>query len=149
MDELELEFELDSRLNNDCITLGDFPLCRLLLMNDANYPWFILVPRRAEVTEIYHLSAKDQRQLLHESSFLAENLSDIFAARKMNIAALGNVVAQLHIHHVVRQETDPAWPAPVWGAVAAVPLTDEQIHDIHHKLEVMMTGEVNFLAEKK
>ncbi len=149
MDELELEFELDNRLSNDCIVLGDFPLCRLLLMNDASYPWFILVPRRAEVTEIYHLSVADQRQLLHESSFLAENLSDIFAARKMNIAALGNVVAQLHVHHVVRFESDRAWPAPIWGVAPAEPYTEQEIHDIYHKLEVMMTGEVDFLPEKK
>jgi len=148
MDELELEFELDSRLANDCITLGDFPLCRLLLMNDANYPWFILVPRRAEATEIYHLSPEEQTVLLHESSFLAENLHDIFDATKMNIAALGNMVHQLHIHHVVRYETDPAWPAPIWGALPAKPYSAEQIHEIHHKLKLMMTDEVNFVAEK-
>lgn len=148
MDELELEFELDSRLANDCITLGDFPLCRLLLMNDANYPWFILVPRRAEATEIYHLSPQEQQQLLHESSFLAENLHDIFDGRKMNIAALGNMVHQLHIHHVVRYESDPAWPAPVWGALPAKPYSAEQIHGIYQKLELMMTDEVNFVAEK-
>ncbi|WP_299196560.1 HIT domain-containing protein [uncultured Amphritea sp.] len=146
MDELELEFELDSRLNNDCITLGDFPLCRLLLMNDANYPWFILVPRRAEASEIYHLSSADQAQLLHESSCLSENLHDVFDADKMNIAALGNVVKQLHVHHVVRFEGDPAWPAPVWGAVAAKPYTELQIQEIHQKLQMMMSEEVNFVA---
>lgn len=148
MDELELEFELDSRLNNDCITLGDFPLCRLLLMNDANYPWFILVPRRAEASEIYHLSPEDQQQFLHESSFLAENLHDVFDATKMNIAALGNMVKQLHIHHVVRYETDKVWPAPVWGAHPAVPYTADQIHEIHQKLMLMMTDEVAFVAEQ-
>ncbi len=146
MDELELEFELDSRLNSDCITLGDFPLSRLLLMNDANYPWFILVPRRAEVSEIYHLSPSDQGQLLHESSFLSENLHDVFDADKMNVAALGNVVKQLHVHHVVRFEGDPAWPAPVWGAVAAKPYAQEQIREIHQKLQMMMPQEVNFVA---
>lgn len=147
MDELELEFELDSRLNNDCITLGDFPLCRLLLMNDANYPWFILVPRRAEASEIYHLSLADQQQFLHESSFLTENLHDVFDATKMNIAALGNMVKQLHIHHVVRYETDKAWPAPVWGAHPAVPYSAEQISEIRQKLVLMMTDEVDFIAD--
>ncbi|MBN0986058.1 HIT domain-containing protein [Amphritea pacifica] len=146
MDELEFEFELDSRLDNDCITLGDFPLCRLLLMNDANYPWFILVPRRAEASEIYHLSPADQAQLLHESSFLSENLHDVFDGDKMNIAALGNMVKQLHIHHVVRFEDDPAWPAPVWGAVTAKPYTEDQIQEIHQKLQMMMPQEVNFVA---
>lgn len=144
MDELELEFELDPRLAADCIVIGDFPLCRLLLMNDANYPWFILVPRRAGVTEIYHLSEQEQQQLMHESSFLAENLHDIFAARKMNVAALGNVVAQLHVHHVVRHEDDPAWPAPVWGAGAAKPYNDELLHEIQQKLEMMLNGELQF-----
>ena len=149
MDELELEFELDSRLENDCITLGNFPLSRLLLMNDANYPWFILVPRRAEASEIYHLSAEDQVQLLHESSFLAENLHDVFDGDKMNIAAIGNMVKQLHLHHVVRYQGDVAWPAPVWGAKPAIPYTDEQIHSIYQKLELMLNDEVDFVPEQR
>ena len=94
MDELELEFELAPQLKADTINLGNFPLCQLLLMNDANYPWFILVPRRADVTEVYHLSLDDQTELMKESSFLAENLADLFQAKKMNIAALGK---SLHI----------------------------------------------------
>ncbi|GGK61042.1 HIT domain-containing protein [Amphritea balenae] len=149
MDELELEFELDSRLENDCITLGNFPLSRLLLMNDANYPWFILVPRRAEASEIYHLSAEDQVQLLHESSFLAENLHDVFDGDKMNIAAIGNMVKQLHLHHVVRYQGDVAWPAPVWGAKPAIPYTNEQIHSIYQKLELMLNDEVDFVPEQR
>ncbi|WP_417222551.1 HIT domain-containing protein [Amphritea sp.] len=146
MDELELEFELDARLNNDCITLGDFPLSRLLLMNDAHYPWFILVPRRADVSEIYHLSHADQAQFLHESSFLAENLHDVFDADKINIAALGNVVNQLHIHHVVRYEGDAAWPAPIWGVCPATPYSAAQVEEIRQKLQLMMPQEVNFVA---
>ncbi|MBU2966453.1 HIT domain-containing protein [Amphritea sp. 2_MG-2023] len=147
MDELALEFELDSRLDNDCITLGDFPLSRLLLMNDAQYPWFILVPRRAEMSEIYHLSLADQAQLLHESSFLAETIHDVFAADKINIGAIGNMVNQLHIHHVVRYKGDAAWPAPVWGAHPAKPYTAEQIEEIHRKLQLMMPPEVNFVTQ--
>lgn len=151
MDELELEFELHPQLAADCIVLGDFPLCRLLLMNDANYPWFILVPRRAGATEIYHLSEGERCQMIHESSFLAENLADIFAARKMNVASLGNMVPQLHIHHVVRQESDPAWPGPIWGKVPVQPYTDDQIHEIRHKVEVLLsnTGEVNITPESE
>ncbi|MDF2180714.1 HIT domain-containing protein [Neptuniibacter sp. CAU 1671] len=144
MDELELEFELHPQLQADCIVLGDLPLCRLLLMNDANYPWFILVPRRAEVTEIYHLSGKDQIQLTRESSFVAETLADAFAARKMNIAALGNMVPQLHVHHIVRYEKDPAWPGPVWGKVPAQPYTDEKIESIRQRLELLLQGELSF-----
>ena len=144
MDELELEFELDPRLAGDTISLGQFPLCQLLLMNDANYPWFILVPRRAGVTEIYHLSAAEQQQLIRESSFLSEMLADLFQARKMNVAALGNMVAQLHLHHVVRQENDPAWPGPVWGKVSAIPYTDDQLAKISTKLESLLDSEFGF-----
>ncbi|WP_027857055.1 HIT domain-containing protein [Marinobacterium jannaschii] len=149
MDELELEFELHPQLVNDCIVLGEFPLSTLLLANDSNYPWFILVPRRAEVSEIYHLSEEDQRQLMHESSFLAENLADIFAAKKMNVATLGNMVPQLHLHHVVRQEDDAAWPGPIWGKVPAVPYTDAALHDIRHKLETLLShsGEIELEPE--
>lgn len=108
-------FRLDARLAAECRQLGSLPLSRLLLMRDANYPWFILVPARPALTEIYQLASADQQQLARESSLLAETLAREFAADKINIAALGNVVAQLHVHHIVRYRNDPAWPAPVWG----------------------------------
>ena len=145
MDALEFEFELHPQLAADCIVLGDFPVSRLLLLNDANYPWFILVPRRVDATEIYHLSDEDQCVLMKESSFLASNLADTFAARKMNVASLGNMVPQLHIHHIVRYESDKAWPAPVWGKVPAQPYTDEQIEEVRGKLEVLLAGELTFV----
>lgn len=148
MDELELEFELYPQLAADCIVLGDFPISRLLLLNDANYPWFILVPRRSGATEIYHLSEEEQSALIKESSYLASNLADTFAARKMNVASLGNMVPQLHIHHIVRYEDDAAWPAPVWGKVEAIPYSDEQIVEICRKLEVLMSGELSFVAKR-
>lgn len=148
MDELELEFELHPQLAKDCIVLGDFPLSRLLLLNDANYPWFILVPRRAGATEIYHLSEEDQSVLIRESSFLASNLADTFAARKMNVASLGNMVPQLHLHHIVRYEDDKAWPGPVWGKVPAIAYTHEQIHELRRKLEGIMGGELEFVPEE-
>ncbi len=147
MDELELEFELHPQLAQDCILLGDFPLCRLLLINDANYPWFVLVPRRFGVSEIYHLSAQDQMQLMHESCYLAENLADTFAARKMNVASLGNMVPQLHLHHVVRYENDLAWPAPVWGKHPALRYTAEQVGDIRQKLQVLLSNELTFVPQ--
>ncbi|MCP4596804.1 HIT domain-containing protein [Neptuniibacter sp.] len=148
MDELELEFELHPQLAADSIVLGDFPLSRLLLINDATYPWFVLVPRRAGASEIYHLSEEEQSQLIKESSYLASNLADTFAARKMNVASLGNMVPQLHIHHIVRYENDPAWPGPVWGKTPVVPFTEDQIHDVRRKLEALMAGEVEFVPEK-
>ena len=119
--------ELHPQLQNDCLLVGRFPLCRLLLMRDANYPWFILVPDRAGITEIYQLEPADQQALIRESSLLASVLAAGFRADKLNIAALGNLVPQLHVHHVVRYREDPAWPAPVWGRVPVKPYTDEAL----------------------
>lgn len=106
-------FVLDPRLQQDCLVLGDFPLCRLLLSKDANYPWFILVPRQADVSELFDLTAADQQQLWQETTCLANSLKQEFAADKMNVATLGNVVSQLHMHVIVRHRNDAAWPAPV------------------------------------
>ena len=122
-------FQLHPRLKQDCITIGRFDLCQLLMMNDSQYPWFILVPEKADIKEIYQLSKSDQHTLTQESSYLAENLATLFNADKMNIAAIGNLVPQLHIHHVFRYQGDKAWPAPIWGKFAAVPYTPQQITD--------------------
>ncbi|MBI6944136.1 HIT domain-containing protein [Pseudomonas putida] len=130
-------FEMDSRLQQDCQVLGDFPLCRLLLSKDANYPWFILVPKRAGVSEVFDLSPQDQAQLWKETTSLAEALKDEFAADKMNIATLGNVVSQLHMHVIVRRRDDAAWPAPVWGKVAALEYTQEQVEAIGRRLRAL------------
>jgi diadenosine tetraphosphate (Ap4A) HIT family hydrolase len=119
--------DLHPQLEKDCLLIGRFTLCRLLLMRDANYPWFILVPDREGITEIFQLNEEDQVQLLRESSQLSTVLVDGFHADKLNIAALGNVVPQLHVHHVVRYRDDPAWPAPVWGRVPAHPYTPEGV----------------------
>lgn len=109
------EFLLHPRLAADTVFVGDWPLCCVLLMNDAQYPWVILVPRRAGLREAYQLDQKDQLQLLAESNHLGREMMQTFSGEKLNIAALGNMVPQLHIHHVVRHADDPAWPAPVWG----------------------------------
>lgn len=122
-------FELHPRLKQDCIAIGRFELCQLLMMNDSQYPWFILVPEKAGIKEVYQLGKAEQNMLIEESSTLAENLAILYGADKMNIAAIGNMVPQLHIHHVVRYQTDIAWPAPIWGKFAAVPYTDQQITD--------------------
>ena len=108
-------FELHPQLAQDCVTVGDFPLSRLLLMNDAQYPWFILVPRRRGITEIFELNQQDRDQLHDEVLSLTQALKDGFAADKMNVAALGNMVSQLHVHVIARYRDDPSWPAPVWG----------------------------------
>ena len=117
-------FELDPRLAADTFSVGETPLSQLLLMNDARYPWLILVPRRSDVTEPFELSEADQAQLWQESMRLGKAMKAQFAADKLNIAALGNQVAQLHVHHIARFHTDDAWPGPVWGVGSAVPYSD-------------------------
>ncbi|WP_343350723.1 HIT family protein [Pseudomonas sediminis] len=137
-------FALDSRLQQDCLVIGDFPLCRLLLMNDSNYPWFILVPRREEVSELFQLDADDQRQLWQETTLLAETLKDIFAADKMNVATLGNVVSQLHMHVIVRRREDVSWPAPVWGRHPAQPYNEQQAGQVVDKLRSVLADGFHF-----
>jgi diadenosine tetraphosphate (Ap4A) HIT family hydrolase len=132
-------FELHPRLTQDCIAIGRFDLCQLLLMNDSQYPWFILVPERTDLQEIYQLSKADQELLTKESSYLAENLSILYKADKMNIATIGNLVPQLHIHHIVRYRSDKAWPAPVWGKFPAVPYTEQQIADNLERINDRLT----------
>ena len=111
-------FVIDPNLEKDTFIIGDLELCRVLLMNDSNYPWLVLVPRRVGIVEIYEMEEADQQRLLSESSAVAALLQQHFSADKLNIAALGNVVTQLHLHHVVRQHDDVAWPRPIWGVVA-------------------------------
>lgn len=112
-------FQLHPQLAADGELIGRFPLCLLLMLRDANYPWFALVPARADIKEIHHLTEVDQQQLLRESVILAQAIEVVFAPDKLNVAALGNVVPQLHVHHVARYRNDPAWPAPIWGKVPA------------------------------
>ena len=112
-----MEFELHPQLAADTAPVGDLALCRVLLMDDANYPWLILVPRRPGLRESYQLSGTDGAGLWREVDAVAAKLAGHTGADKMNIAALGNQVPQLHIHCIARFETDPAWPRPVWGAV--------------------------------
>jgi diadenosine tetraphosphate (Ap4A) HIT family hydrolase len=146
--ELFIVFVLDSRLQQDTLPIGDFPLCRLLLSNDSHYPWFILVPRRADITEIFQLTAADQMQLWQETSALAEVLNELFDADKINVAALGNVVSQLHMHVIVRKRDDAAWPAPVWGKHAATAYTDEQLSAIRRQLKPVLTDDFRFEEEQ-
>ena len=110
-------FELHPQLVKDCVVLGDLPLSRVLLCNDSNYPWLILVPRREGVCEIHDLAQADQLQLIEESSAISLLMAEHFEAHRMNVAALGNIVPQLHLHHIVRFSDDVAWPKPIWGVV--------------------------------
>ncbi|AKJ98694.1 MULTISPECIES: HIT domain-containing protein [Pseudomonas] len=138
-------FALDPRLQQDTLPIGDFPLCRLLLSNDSNYPWFILVPRRENISELFQLDDMDQQQLWKETTALAETLKDSFDADKLNVATLGNVVSQLHMHVIVRKRDDAAWPAPVWGKHPAQPYNDVQVKAIRERLRVALTDDFKFL----
>ncbi len=135
------DFWLHPQLAQDCIPLGDFPLCRLLLMNDSQYPWFILVPRRTGLREIHELSAADRPQLWHESDVLARWLLAQFRPDKLNIAALGNLVPQLHVHHIARYRSDPAWPQSVWGLHPPRPYTGDQLVTIRRKIDTLTANE--------
>lgn len=136
---------LHPQLEKDCLIIGKFELCVLLLMRDANYPWFILVPERDDIREIYELSADDQTQLCKESARLAKILAAGFKADKMNIAMLGNIVPQLHIHHIVRYQNDVAWPAPVWGKVPTKAYSDNEIKLLLEKLKQWFQSEFTFI----
>jgi len=140
--------DLHPQLAKDCVVLGQFLLSRLLLMKDANYPWLILVPDREAVTEIYQLDEADQQQLQRESSVLARMLAESFNADKINIGALGNVVPQLHIHHIARFEGDPAWPAPVWGAVPAKSYSDNELEATILKIKAALSKQFDFMPAR-
>ena len=141
-DFMESTWSLDPQLAADTVPVGDLALTRVLLANDANYPWLILVPRMRGVTEITDLDPNEQVQLLGEIDAAARALKAVTEYEKLNVAALGNVVAQLHVHVIGRRHSDAAWPKPVWGAappavyVAAV--RDGLIAALRRRLQ--MTG---------
>lgn len=109
------DFRLDPRLHADSHALAEWPLCALRLMDDAQYPWLLLVPRITGARELIDLEPAQRRQLQVETDAAAQLLRDVFAPHKLNVAALGNVVEQLHVHVISRFREDPAWPRPVWG----------------------------------
>lgn len=115
---------LHPQLEKDCHMLGVLPLSAVLLLRDARYPWVILVPQREGVREWIDLNEADRQQLLSESCRLQEALRDLYRPDKLNVGLLGNLVPQLHLHHLARFQADPAWPGPVWGHSPAVPYTE-------------------------
>ncbi|MGM3424049.1 HIT domain-containing protein [Pseudomonas benzopyrenica] len=108
-------FQIDPRLASDSLEVASLTLCQVLLLNDRRYDWLVLVPRREGVTEVLDLSPQDQVQLWREVTLVAQVLRGAQPDLKLNIGALGNIVRQLHLHVLLRQEGDPAWPGPVWG----------------------------------
>jgi diadenosine tetraphosphate (Ap4A) HIT family hydrolase len=119
MTDSPLPWSLHPQLEQDTETIGDLALSRLFVSTDANYPWLLLVPRRPGASEIIDLAAADQQQLMTEIAIVSGALKTVTACDKLNVAAIGNMVPQLHVHIVARRRDDPAWPKPVWGAAAA------------------------------
>jgi diadenosine tetraphosphate (Ap4A) HIT family hydrolase len=136
------DFELDQRLAADCEHVYELPLCSLLLSKDANYPWLILVPRIADATEFIDLNDQQRQGYQKESLLVSHFLKRFFSPDKLNIAALGNVVSQLHVHHIARYKTDPAWPAPIWNAVPAKAYLQSEV-------ERIIVGFTQYLHETK
>ena len=122
-------WSLHSQLQQDTIDIGDLPLCRVLVIKDAHYPWLMLVPRRPGVVEIIDLSEVEQAQLMTEISRVGRALKEITKCDKLNIAALGNVVPQLHVHVIARRSTDAAWPRPVWGVMPPLAHDAEEVQN--------------------
>jgi len=119
---------LDERLKKDCVLLAQSPLNYLLLNKDANYPWVILVPKKENISELFELSEEDQAQLNLEINQIALRMKSAFQADKMNVAAIGNVVNQLHVHVVARFKMDAVWPKPIWGALQARAYDEKQLN---------------------
>jgi diadenosine tetraphosphate (Ap4A) HIT family hydrolase len=115
------KFSLHERLRADTIELTRWPLSIVLLMNVRHWPWLVLVPRRPEIREIHELQETDQRALTAEIVRASRTLTGLVQPHKINVAALGNVVPQLHVHVIARFTDDPAWPKAVWGAVPPEP----------------------------
>ena len=127
-------WSLDPLLARDTVPVGDLPLARVLLINDANYPWLLLVPRRDGVREIIDLPYLEQAQLMTEVAHASRALKELTGCDKINVAALGNVVPQLHVHVIARFRGDAAWPKPVWGAVPARAYDSAALDDLLGRL---------------
>ena len=136
-------WSLDPQLTRDTIEIGDLPLSRVLVVNDANWPWLLLVPRRLGASEIIDLDEVEQAQLMTEIARVARAMQTVTGCDKLNIAALGNVVSQLHVHVIARREGDAGWPRPIWGAAPALPhdpgVLDQLIAALRGKIWITVT----------
>lgn len=132
-------FTLHPQLKKDTIEVAQWPLCRVLLMNDRTYPWLILVPQRENIREFHHLKTEDRTRVMHEMVLAGRLLEQATKADKINTAALGNQVEQLHIHVIARFKDDPAWPGPVWGVNPAEPYDEASLSHTLRMLREAMT----------
>jgi diadenosine tetraphosphate (Ap4A) HIT family hydrolase len=130
-----MTFKLDSRLAADTIHVTSLPICELLIMNDARYPWAILVPRINDAHELHELNAADGAAVWLEVMAIAQSVSTWSGVEKINIGVLGNIVSQLHVHIVGRSASDPAWPGPVWRHSPRVAYLDDEASEFIAFLE--------------
>lgn len=140
-------FKLDKRLEQDTIFVKNLNLSKLLLMNNSNFPWFILVPMRENLIELIDLSKTDQQQLLTEISSLSKFLKKTDPKGKINIGTLGNIVNQLHIHIVIRNKRDIAWPNSIWGFDNHSPYSKEQSLKLLEEISNFLNEEDNIPNE--
>ena len=133
-----MAFILDHRLKDSSFAITEWPLCYVGLRNDSTYPWLYLIPRRENIREMFDLVPEDQVQLVYEIARAGMILQKLFSPAKINTAALGNMVPQLHVHVIARQPDDPAWPAPVWGRVAARPYPPEMLVERVRRLRALL-----------
>lgn len=129
-----MSFTLHPDLKRDGIPMGHFPLCQVLLINDSHYPWFVIVPKREGISDPIDLTQQDFALLWEESRLFSNAIMSAFLGDKLNVAALGNMTPQLHIHHIVRYKTDPAWPGPIWGKHPLEPYAKSDVAEIKSKL---------------
>lgn len=132
-------FELHERLAADTAMVTDWPLCRVLLMNDQTYPWLILVPRRKDAVELHDLCRSDRAELMEEVAKAGDALKSLTGADKINVGALGNVVPQLHVHVIGRFRSDAVWPRPVWGAMPAQPYSSLELQMSLRELRAVLS----------
>lgn len=130
-----MSFKLDPQIEADSIFVCDGPLSQIRLHKNAAFPWLMLMPRQNDLREIIDLAVADQETLLREVRLVAETVKDIYNPTKLNIANLGNVVAQLHVHIIARFSSDPCWPGPVWGGNASAEYTAEELEETVQKIK--------------
>lgn len=131
-----MAFELHPDLQRDGIPIGRFTLSQVLLINDSNYPWFVLVPQLENLRECIDLTEEEYQMFWSESRAFSTGIMSVFSGDKLNIAALGNMTPQLHVHHIVRYVNDAAWPAPIWGKHSLKPYNETGLHEVREKLAV-------------
>ncbi|WP_309083467.1 HIT family protein [Chelativorans sp.] len=127
-------FVLDPRLEGESLPIVWLGLCELRLRDERRWPWLVLIPQRPQVEEVHDLTPRDQAMLSFETNLVSKALKDLTGCTKINCGALGNIVRQLHVHVIARNEGDPAWPGPVWGFGAREPYRREELHQLAEKI---------------